>query len=407
MDWDTLEAELTTALVDQVREMIADFPGLEFHAAALGQLYYETDGVITLPGLAFNTDGVLSELPGDWEFEAIDWPPDGRGREIERMLQDEACRSTVQHWHETFERFLAMLIRACGNAREQLDGFLVFIYDDDDPNYEFLLRSCLTESELAQHFPEIGQAEAERERVAALPPHEQVSFYVSVLDDFEHPLGSEEAQKALRDLGSAAIPALIPLITRKDDGFRAAKLLADIGIADDAAIDALSAALTKTRGPDQNWVAAALSRLGRLDLVLARVGDVPPEVVVAAVKAPYTAFRDHAVSPRPLDYEPLESFLSGYPEMALLLEKELAPGSSYCEITKPEVDEAIRGLSSPHALVRQHAVCVLGARRLGDAVGAHVIPRLARLESADPDPDVRRLAELSLSDWKITVTGSR
>ena len=153
MDWDTLETELTTALVEQVRGMIADFPGLDFHAAALGPLYHETDGIISLPDLNFNTDGELSELPGDWEIPAVDWLPDGRGGEIERALQEEACRSTVEHWHETFKRYLAVLIRACGNAREQLDGVLVFIYDDDDPNYEFLLRSCLTEDELAQHFP--------------------------------------------------------------------------------------------------------------------------------------------------------------------------------------------------------------------------------------------------------------
>ena len=202
-------------------------------------------------------------------------------------------------------------------------------------------------------------------------------------------------------MGSAAIPAVIPLLSQKNDAYRGAKLLADIGIADGAAIDALSVALSKTRGPDQIWVAAALSRLGGLDLVLARVADLLPEVVVGAVKAPYTAFRDHTANPRPLDYEPLEGFLSGYPEMALLLEKELAPGSSYCEIEAPEADEAIRGLSSAHALVRQHAVCVVGARRLGDEVGARVIPLLTRLETADPDADVRRLAGLSLSDWKV------
>jgi len=50
--------------------------------------------------------------------------------------------------------------------------------------------------------------------------------------------------------------------------------------------------------------------------------------------------------------------------------------------------------------VRKHAVCVLGERRLGDAVGRAVIPQLRAIAETDPDSEVRRLAALSLRWWK-------
>jgi len=50
--------------------------------------------------------------------------------------------------------------------------------------------------------------------------------------------------------------------------------------------------------------------------------------------------------------------------------------------------------------VRKHAVCVLGERRLGEAVGRVVIPQLRAIAEADPDSEVRRLAALSLKWWK-------
>jgi hypothetical protein len=399
VNWTALETELTTELVKQTRQMMAEHPTIEFSAAAVGQLYYETDGVIHVPLLGLNTDGEISELPGDWEFYPLDWlPTSERTRQVHQALRDEACRSSVQHWHDTLDEFLAMLVRVCQRARQELDGLPVFIYDDNDPRFEYLLRGTLTEAEVAEHFPELNEAQAERTRVAALPLDEQVAFYVSVLADFQHPLGFDEAAKALRAMGSDAIPALLPLLP----SYQAAKLLADIGIADDTAITALAATLDSARGPEQHWAAAALSRLGRLDVVLARVSALPAEVVVGAVAAPYGSFRDGTLSPRPLDYEPLESFLSGYPEMVPLLERQLAPGSSYCEITAAEAGEAIRGSASPYPLVRQHAVCVLGERALGEAVGARVMPLLARIATQDPDADVRRLAGLSLSDWTPT-----
>jgi hypothetical protein len=122
--------------------------------------------------------------------------------------------------------------------------------------------------------------------------------------------------------------------------------------------------------------------------------------LVTAVTARYTAFRDDGAHPLPLDYRPLEDFLSTHPEVARKVAEELAPGTSYCVISAAEVPEALRGTTSLHLLVRKHAVCVLGERRLGETVGQAVIPRLRAIAEGDPDSEVRRLAGLSLQWWK-------
>jgi hypothetical protein len=64
------------------------------------------------------------------------------------------------------------------------------------------------------------------------------------------------------------------------------------------------------------------------------------------------------------------------------------------------VDEAIRGLTSQHVIIRQHAVCVLGERSLGAAVARRILPLLCQIVTRDADATVRRLAILSLLFWQ-------
>ncbi|MEU2613986.1 HEAT repeat domain-containing protein [Micromonospora sp. NPDC007271] len=190
------------------------------------------------------------------------------------------------------------------------------------------------------------------------------------------------------------------MLAVKGQAWKAAKLLADIGRPDDDVVQALHAALTRSSGPDQSWVARALSRLGRLDLVLAQIDRLPREVVVGAVAAPYTSFRNQAVTAPRLDYRPLQDVIERRPAYATALAQELQPGRGYCDVTVDEVDDAIRGLASPHVVIRRHAVCVLGERRLGAAVARRALPVLAQIVSQDPDVTVRRLAILSLLWWR-------
>jgi hypothetical protein len=179
-------------------------------------------------------------------------------------------------------------------------------------------------------------------------------------------------------------------------------LLAEIGVPDDTVISALSAALAASTpdSPGRLWSLSALAQLDRLDLVLACASDLSREALATAVTARYTAFRDHGAHPLPLDYRPLEEFLSAHEAIAPAVADALKPGTSYCVISPAEVPEALRGTTSVHVLVRKHAVCVLGERRLGDAVGRAVIPQLRAIAETDPDSEVRRLAGLSLTWWK-------
>ncbi|WP_248960629.1 hypothetical protein [Sphaerisporangium perillae] len=147
-------------------------------------------------------------------------------------------------------------------------------------------------------------------------------------------------------------------------------------------------------------MATALSRLGRLDLVLDKVDRLPEGAVIGAVAAPYTSFRNHAVAPLQLDYRPLEDVIERWPVYVPALAEGLKPGRGYCDITVDEVDEAVRGLTSKHVIIRRHAVCLLGERSLGAAAARRVLPLLCRSVSRDADAAVRRLAILSLLFWQ-------
>jgi hypothetical protein len=206
----------------------------------------------------------------------------------------------------------------------------------------------------------------------------------------------------LRTFGSAAIPALLPLLRKSKHTWLAAKLLAGIGVPDGTVISALSAALPASTpdSPAQLWSCRALALLGRLDIVLANAPGLSSEALATAVTARYTSFRGDGAHPLLLDYLPLEDFLSMSPENAPKVADELKPGRSYCVISPAEVPKALRGTTSPYVLVRKHAVCVLGDRGLGDAAGRQVIPQLRAVAGTDPDSEVRRLAALSLQYWK-------
>jgi hypothetical protein len=391
LDWDALQEALQTALL----EAVSARAGGRWRVAALDQVYAETDGIITAPSLFLNDDGEHLDSLADWREGIHDWAPE---QWIE-ALTTEACSGTVSHWEDTFARYRDVLVRICVAAGAHL-RMPVFCVDHD--RYEETLARCLAPSQLPSLFPDVVARQAERGRVAALPPGEQIAYYVSRLSRFDGLLNSEEAQNALRGLGSAAIPALLALLREPEHPWLAAILLAEIGIPDDAVISALSDAVAASTpdSPAQLWSCRALAQLGRLDLVLARASDLSNEALVTAVTARYTAFRDHGAHPLSLDYLPLEEFLAEHEAMAPAVANQLKPGTSYCVISPAEVPEALRGTTSTHVLVRKHAVCVLGERRLGDAVGGAVIPHLRAIAATDADSEVRRLAGLSLKWWK-------
>jgi hypothetical protein len=414
-DWDEFEQVLLEGVVRSVLDAADEHPGERFYAAVLDHIYREEDGRIERPCLGVNSVEALDQEPDDrraevrwsapdWDLYLDNWlPGDSTGRWVE-ALTAEACSGTTRQWETTFDQYLTTLVSVCRRARTTLRAnsathpdFVVLLLDDE--HHEALIRRVLTAEEVRRHFPELEERSVALAGLAALPPAERAARLVPRLGKFDGPIDSDTAESALRDLGPMAFPSLIPLLDVPDRAWQAAKLLADIGRPDDRVVRALCDALS-TDGTGLGSVAAALSRLGWLDLVLDQAERLPPEVVVDAVAAPYTSFRDDAVTVPPLDYRPLADFIERRPAYVPALDERLQPGHGYCDITVDEVDAAVGGLGSPHVIVRRHAVSVLGWRRLGPHVGRRVLPLLCRTIQQDPDASVRRLAVLSLLWWK-------
>ncbi|WP_158581649.1 HEAT repeat domain-containing protein [Actinomadura spongiicola] len=409
MDWVTFEDELVAGVVEKVTERAGT--GERLYAAGLAEIYAETDSVIRLPMLGAVShdevaadDALLWSVP-DWKTQWFEWLPEDRWQHWEQKLTYEAGRSSTLHWNRTYARFLTVLTRVCKRARKQLlaagvtDRHFAVVLLTDDDDEERLLRRILSERELYRLFPGYVQANAWKAEMEAKEPADRAARYVQALNDWEGPIGPENAELALRELGPIAHPALIDLLSHGPERWKAAKLLADIGHPTDEVIAALTRALRHTTGADQHWTAAALSRLNRLEVVLSAPG-LPTGVIVDAVAAPYTTFRDHAVTPPLLTYDPLERFLADHPQLRDAISERLRPGTSYCTIRAEEVGVATDALRSRWPVVRRHAVCVLGERALGAAVGRQVIPHLADIVANDPDATNRRLAILSLQWWK-------
>jgi hypothetical protein len=85
-----------------------------------------------------------------------------------------------------------------------------------------------------------------------------------------------------------------------------------------------------------------------------------------------------------------------------IIADELSPGNGFVIIQTDEIDEALRGLKSPHVMIRQHGVCILGERGLGPAAGKRILPALGVCLN-DSQPNVRRLAIHNISYWKAAA----
>ena len=408
-NWARFEDAVVDGVVGAVRAAMASDAGERFYAAALCHIYSVTDGKISMPLLGIDTVSALAERdeaddglpwnPADWEYVDDEWLPDGEGWRWQEAVTAHACRGSRADWNAAYGEYLATLVQAClrsrGILREQQDDFIVVLIEK--PGSEETIRATMTAEEVRRHFPSLESHAAEVARVRALPPAEQAAHHAGRLGD----LGSaEEAGLSLRALGQAAVPALLPLLAVPGStAGRAAVILADIGHADDAVIGALADSLTRHEDPGQWGISSALSQLGQGDLVLARAGDLPDDVVAGAIAAPYTSFRDRATDPLPLDYQPLADVLEHRPQYVPALTERLRPGHGGCTIRPSEIDEALRGLTSPHVLIRGHAVCVLGDRDLGLAAAPLILSSLAAAAREDPDAEIRRLAILSLLQW--------
>jgi hypothetical protein len=235
-----------------------------------------------------------------------------------------------------------------------------------DEAWELIPRS-LTADQLRRHFPELDEQRRELDRLAALPAMTRAAELITLVET-PAAVNREQAHELLKEIGPAVVPLVVTRLSQAREKWQWAMLLAELGVADDTVIDALETVLDnkKLREPDRAWAAAALARLGRMDLVTERLPRLPEEVGVRGLTGPYMSFRDAGVH-GPLDYAPLADALTRHPSWEAAVMKRFAPGGAFCELSRDEVPTALAALSSPHAAVRRHAAIVLKDAPLTEA----------------------------------------
>lgn len=402
-DWKHFERELLEELRAALKRFAKQHRKEHFYAVAIFGVYRELDGLLSLPTLGASTieEGPEPEAPSSFwsaRFNPADWPHElelnrKTALRLEKQLTAEATSGTVAHWRSVERRYFEVLTRITAALRPDALEFLtctddfVCFWHDEEGGLE-LARKTISQTLANRLFARESSQKKERQKLAKQSPDARAAFLVTRFGQFEG-VTSEQAQRELLTMGESALDALIDALADKEHGWTAAKVLGQIGIATPEVIAAL-----RKRG-EELWFAMALGMLGDI----AWLSKQAPATAVYGLTAPLKAITAGG-PPRPLDYAPLETWLTKNPKARSRIEQELAPGRSYVDIQKRDVDEAIRGLSSRFAVVRWHAASVLGDRQLGS--GAKVLPALAGVLS-DKHALVRRLAVLSLSYWKAAA----
>lgn len=383
IDTQTLVTTAAAQLIDAVRSVRKEYPGETIYGAMFHEFY--GDGtVIYWPMVTVGTEETLAEVVADYTArsgpeeglaDSLRWsgPDLTHGFEPASVLQELA--DTVQasagagsaQWERQYDRWLRCFPKAAKLAMKQLvaEGIVSksFVAIATDEAGE-LIPLSLTKAQLVAHFPEYDEAERERRRLAALPVEERVAELLpeAVAPRYQGPLIGEH-EGLLVGCGAAAVPALVSVVrheTLARGDVVAARLLAEINIDTPDVIDALDGLMLakKAQLNSRAWAAGALARLGRSDLILTRIAELPSDVVVRGIADPFSSFRDRGAH-RALDYEPLEHALAARPELEPAFAEELRPGSGYCALAPDETPTARAALASRWEVVRVHARAVL------------------------------------------------
>lgn len=111
LDWKDLETVLTEESEKALQKWMKRYSVQHPYAFAFHECYSELDGLITIPQLAVNSiekqsfqDGTADE---GWKWNSADWhwldvfPVRSPLQKLEKLLTQEACRSTQSHWLAT------------------------------------------------------------------------------------------------------------------------------------------------------------------------------------------------------------------------------------------------------------------------------------------------------------------
>ncbi len=393
--WTYVERAVFDAALTAITQLMNRQPA-SFYAVAFHEFYAEKDGVIAMPCLAANTEEHQAGSENsrfssaDFKWTQIKYST-AETRKLHRAIEKAATSRDEPRWERTHEQFMSAFVNVATKLTAALrkhpragKDFCVFLFSEDDEIE--VLKRCMSPAKFKKLFPQL-QSELEVAKQRAKSPLEsKLEVYRQDLFDYE-----DEILK----LGAKALPLLRDALEDKEQGWLAADCLAKIGIPDPEVLKVL-----KQHARQGHEVVShdtiALALLGEVDFLLELADSAKTrDIAVEGICSLYSVWLDWCLQPRKLDYRPLEQ----------LLEKPACKGkvrelySGNCHIDEGDVDEALRGLESKHTVIREHAVIVLGDRRLGGKLAIRILPAVAaRLQ--DRSATVRRLAILSLSDWK-------
>jgi hypothetical protein len=395
LDWKNFEAAVFDAALAAITQLMDRHAG-SYYAVAFHEFYAERDGVIAMPCLAANTEGYLAETEdsrwssADWKWTQIKFATAGI-RKLHRAIEEAATSGDESDWEETHARFMDAFVSVAKKLTAALrkhprtgKDFGVFLFSEDDEIE--ILKRCMTLAKFKKLFPQLqAKGEATKRRESS-PLDSKLQIYRQHLRDYEY---------EILKLGAAALPMLRDALEDKKQGWAAADLLARLGIPDPDSIRILKQHARK--GHELAFHdTIALALLGEVDFLLELADSAKTrDVAIRGISSLYSVWLDWCLQPRKLDYRPVEQ----------LLEKPACKGkvsrlfSGPCHIDERDVDEALRGIASKHAVIREHAVIVLGDRRLGAKLATRILPALAA-RLTDRTATVRRLAIIALCYWK-------
>lgn len=396
----TLRAQFELVLQATVESAVSQLMSRDtgrFYCVAFHEFYAEVDGPVTMPLLAASTEESIAGRSdqrwssADWKWRNIKYlTPELR--KLHRAMQKHAVSGDEAVWQSTYARFMDMFIKVARRLTGQFQKHeqttrdfagLVFTEDDEIAT----LQRCLTAARFRKIFPHLASDLDAQSKLATRPSSDKFQAWREDLYRY---------QPEILKLGKPAIPFLCEVLTSNaNDDWVAASLLAKIGIADAKAIQILKARAASGHGGARHDV-NALAVLGEAKFLLQLATQAKTrDVAVQGLCCCYSRFMDASRQEHRLDYQPMERLLA-LPGCKGQVE-ELYSGA--CQIQPDDVEEALRGLASKHAVIREHAVSVLGNPKLGTQSAKRILPALAeRLQ--DKSSVVRRLAILSLGRWK-------
>ena len=383
-DWKGMETAAINYMVASVKHIHQEHPCQHIYGAMFHCFYGDGD-IIDWPCLAVGTEESLASIVTAYQkngftqnveklTQDLRWSPadhkynDEPNEECEQWANEchefAAINGTFDAWYEVYAQFLRVFPKAAKKARLQLlrEGVVEknFIAIASDEVGE-LIPLSLTKKQILQYFPQYSQAEQERQYLKSLPSQARIAELIAQIFGRKTPgLLLDDYEVLLKQLGQLALPALLQEVKNADKAWNACKLIAEINESNEDVIAVLTSLLDDQTADGSNrcWAAAAIARLGHRNLLVERISQLPVEILLRGVTAPYLAFRDHGRH-LPLDYTPLEFVLSHHPELVEAIAKEMAPGRGFCTITANEVPTARAGLVSSWPCIQFHAQYVL------------------------------------------------